>query len=293
MKDLTISAWGGFLPGLTPEQLVDHFTAAGLTACEFNNSRAEPICEQGSAVFMRRAREIRRYAEDKGLSFPQAHAEYKYPLLQAGTEDVIKRNLDFFLELGVKNAIVHVTGGAKDKPDIYEIAKKEQYPAQLEAIGRLRDYVDGTPLWICLENLGSSANTHTADRLMDFIKDLGSPENIGICLDTGHLHRVNGNGWAKQTYPEFIAIAGDRLRGLHVTGNEGIEDSHFFPFTGRKYQPDWKAFMKALKASPYTGLFNFEVPGEVGNVPLPVLDMKLRFAKELGEYMLSDEFTED
>ena len=291
MKDLTISAWGGFYKGVTPEQLVDRFLAAGLTACEFDDTRTIRICGKGSAYALKRAREIRTYAEDHGFSFPQAHTCFRSPLLAPGTEDILKGNLDFFLELGVKNAVVHVTGGSKNKPDVYEDAKREQYPAQLEAIGRLRDYVDGTPLWICLENLGSSANTHTADRLMDFIRDLGSPDNIGICLDTGHLHRVNGNGWAAQTFPEFIGIAGDRLRALHITGNEGIEDSHFFPFTGRGIQPDWKAFTKAIVNGPYKGLFNFEVPGETQAIPQPVTEMKLRYAAELGRYMLSDEFT--
>ena len=43
--------------------------------------------------------------------------------------------------------------------------------------------------------------------------------------------------------------------------------------------------MKALGASGYEGLFNFEIPGESSAAPLEVKRLKLAYLRELAAYM--------
>jgi hypothetical protein len=43
--------------------------------------------------------------------------------------------------------------------------------------------------------------------------------------------------------------------------------------------------MKALGNSGYSGLFNFEIPGVTGNVPIEVLRLKLVYVQSLASYM--------
>ncbi|NLG35882.1 MAG: sugar phosphate isomerase/epimerase, partial [Lentisphaerae bacterium] len=81
----------------------------------------------------------------------------------------------------------------------------------------------------------------------------GCQKQIGICLDTGHLHLTGGAPAA------IVREAGDNLIALHLADNLGKDDNHLFPFAGTI---TWGPFLDALRASPYTGLFNFEVPGE-------------------------------
>jgi hypothetical protein len=68
--------------------------------------------------------------------------------------------------------------------------------------------VKGTDLVLCLENLGSTPQTHTAQRLLGLIDEAGGGDNLGICLDMGHLHLTNGRGQTNQSLGEFIRLAG-------------------------------------------------------------------------------------
>ena len=45
---------------------------------------------------------------------------------------------------------------------------------------------------------------------------------------------------------------------------------------------DWTKFMRKLKSTPYSGLFNFEVPGERNCPTQAIRLLKLEYALELG-----------
>ena len=98
----------------------------------------------------------------------------------------------------------------------------------------------------------------------------------GICLDTGHLNLAGGDP------ARFVTEAGPWLRALHIADNEGAADQHMLPY-GRGTVP-WEPFLKALGASGYDGLFNFEIPGET-HVPMEIRVAKLRYILEMADYM--------
>ena len=50
----------------------------------------------------------------------------------------------------------------------------------------------------------------------------------------------------------------------------------------------WPDILKALRAVEYDGLFNFEVPGESQNCPLPARLAKLDYAKTLARCMIDE-----
>jgi sugar phosphate isomerase/epimerase len=129
---------------------------------------------------------------------------------------------------------------------------------------------------LCLENLLHDRDCST---LLALIKYAGE-ENMGVCLDTGHLNLAGGNPAA------FVVEVGHLLHALHIADNEGYYDQHFMPYFGRSTIP-WEPFMRTLGASGYQGLFNFEIPGTTGNVPLEILRLKLAYARGLAGYMES------
>ena len=76
-------------------------------------------------------------------------------------------------------------------------------------------------------------------------------DNLGICLDTGHLNLVDGDQAA------FIDKCGSHLKALHLADNLGQNDNHMLPYSAGTV--DWERVIGALKKNNYSGLFNFEV----------------------------------
>ncbi len=79
---------------------------------------------------------------------------------------------------------------------------------------------------------------------------------VGICLDLGHAHMLDG-----------ISDAAERLGGAilttHVHDNNGREDSHLVPFQGTI---DWPEALASLWKVGYSGALVFEV-ADRGNAP--------------------------
>ena len=75
-------------------------------------------------------------------------------------------------------------------------------------------------------------------------------------------------------------------------GNDGTDDYHLAPFA-IKNSIDWREVVTALREIGYEGLFNLEIPGEIkGEPPLYVRKQKLKYLKQLADYMLSPAFPE-
>ena len=111
-------------------------------------------------------------------------------------------------------------------------------------------------------------------------------------LDYGFAHNAVRrcgvfHGLTKQTSREFVEKAGSKLKALHIQDNHGENDDHLLPFTVNGL--DWKLLMQALEENGYDRLFNMELPGEF-HAPLAVRRLKIRYAKQLTEYLFSDEF---
>jgi roadblock/LC7 domain-containing protein len=148
--------------------------------------------------------------------------------------EIIKPQLVLFRELGITKAVLHVNGGLK-------LPEEERYAKWMKYLGELSDFVDGTGITLCLENLNSNPQVRSADGLLQVIRDAGD-KNFGICLDTGHLHLSNKEGHIVQTQGEFIRKAGHYLQALHIQDNNGLGDVHQMPYSAR-YGIDWQDVM--------------------------------------------------
>ena len=181
----------------------------------------------------------------------------------------MKNWLNLFLAIGIKSAVLHCDSMADT-----DLTKEEKLCKNLAVLKELTDYLKGTDLVICLENLVGICSD--AEELMWLVEQANS-KNLGICLDTGHL-----NLSSSPDQVAFIRRAGVYLRALHIADNQGQTDQHMLPF-GRG-NVDFEAVVKALKEIGYTGLFHYEIPGE-RFCPLEISRAKLRYAKEIFEYL--------
>lgn len=275
-----ISVWMGYYPEYAPTERIDLLNNAGFSYAEWSHDSTIWLNGENAADPHKQGQQIAQYAASRGFSIPQGHLRFKQGLCDSAALDVLKWDLELFAGIGIKAAVLHCNGGA----DLPEEVRRERW---VENLRTLSDFVDGTGITLCLENLGSTPATHTAQRLKGLISDAGG-KNMGICLDMGHLHLTNGRGQTDQSLSEFILEAGDLLKALHVTNNSGAGDDHLMPYSSR-LGIDYREPIRALDTIGYKGLFNLEILGEC-RAPMAIRRAKLDFVRAMCDYMLCDEF---
>jgi len=266
--------WSDYFSDLSLEQMISTFQQFGFHHTELSRMFRENLLNQGDPDKV--GTKVALYCSENGFSIPQGHLSFQKGLCDNTVLEDLKREIDLFHAIGIRSAVLHFNGGKL-------LPEEVRWDKRIVTVKALQEYVKGTPMTLCLENLGSEPSTHTVQRLKKIIATVGE-ENMGICLDTGHLHLTNGRGEVEQTQEEFILGAGELLKAMHVTENNGKNDVHQMPYSAR-YGIDWSQVVKALKQINYQGLFNLEILGEK-NAPMPIREAKLRYIKEMTDYML-------
>ena len=274
-----VSVWIDYWEHVSVEESIARLRKAGFTHGELSIIHLPQIMATADPV--KYGRQLKAYCDDLGFTVPQGHTSFTEGLVGPAALERLKPEMDMFAAWGIQKAVVHVNGG-KDMTDT-----EARYAAWIENLRALSAYVEGTGVTLCLENLNSVAETRSAENLLKIIKDAGD-KNLGICLDTGHLHLSNTAGTTNQTHGDFIRTAGDYLQALHIVDNNGNKDTHQMPFSART-GVDWVDVMRGLRDIDYKGLFNLEILGERGGNDA-IREAKLAFIQTMCKEMLSDEF---
>ncbi len=274
-----VSVWLDYYEELPVEEAIARLAKAGYTHGELSIIHLAQLMEKGDPVATGRA--LRQCADSHGYAIPQGHLSFEQGLCDDSALDRLKPELDMFAAAGIKKAILHTNGG-------WELTVEQRYDRRVHYARLLSEYVEGTGITLCVENMYGVTNSSTAQQLKRLIRDAGG-KNLGICLDTGHLHLCNmNNKTEKQSQREFILEAGELLQALHIVDNNGLGDTHQMPFSAR-YGVDWKEVVGALTEIGYKDLFNLEILGECKG-PMAIKEAKLSYIRTMCDYMLSDEF---
>lgn len=267
--ELKVSVWSNYFRELSPEERLEEFARAGFRYLEFSTEDGAILLGRGKPEAEGAA--YRRRAAGLGIEPLQGHLNLDADILNRADLEGLKVWLELFRAVGIRNCVLHYgKGPSAALPPEAALFRRG------EALRELKAVIAGTDMRLCLENLFRDRDCSTLRGLIAYAGE----ENMGICLDTGHLNLAGGNPAA------FVAEAGPLLRALHIADNEGYYDQHLMPWFGRTGIP-WAPFMKALGASGYEGLFNFEIPGESAAAPLEVRRLKLAYLRELAAYMQS------
>ena len=274
---MKLSVWSSYYYVLSPEDMLLEFKKHGFKYCELSSEHSEMLLERGDAKSV--GEEFGKMAREAGIEFSQGHLFFwDKRICKDEDRELIKRQIDLFLAIGIKNAVLHCDA-LKDENGVSpsdDIVRQEN----IKAIGDILDYVKGTDLVICLENLISCNATNNVNGLMYFIDHFKS-ENLGICLDTGHLNLRDKDQVA------FIKTAGKHIKALHLADNEGENDQHLMPYG--KGHVNFESVIREMKKIGYEGLYNLEIPGE-RMAPLEILGYKLEYIKNVMAYL--DKITE-
>lgn len=273
-----ISVWIDYWEELPVEESIARLAKAGFTHGELSVIHLPQIMERGEPD--KAGSELKAYADSLGFTIPQGHLSFKEGLIGEQAVERLKPELTMFAALGIRKAVLHVNGGDG-------MEDQARYDGWIENIRKLAQFVEGSGVTLCLENLASVAPTRTVEGLLKLVAD-GGERNLAICLDTGHLHITNKQGTTNQTHGDFIRTAGDKLQALHIVDNNGLADTHQMPFAAR-WGVDWVDVMRGLRDIDYKGLFNLEILGERrGNDAIRTA--KLGFIRTVCQEMLSDAF---
>ena len=275
---IPVSVWIDYFKELPVEQAIQELSAAGFTHGELSIEHLSQLMAKPNPAATGAA--LKAVAQQNGYTIPQGHLSFSGGLVDDSALERLMPELDLFAAAGIGKAILHTNGGK-------ELTDAVRYERWIHYVRKLSEYVEGTGVTLCIENMYSVPQCRSVAQIKAIIQDAGG-KNLAICLDTGHLHLSNCQKVLQQSQREFILSAGSLLQALHITENNGIGDTHQMPFSAR-YGIDWKEVMQALQEVDYKGLFNLEILGE-RNAPMPIKHAKLAFIQTMCAHMLSDAF---
>lgn len=276
-----VAVWMDYYDDLSAEKAIARLAKAGFTHSELSLTHLKQLKNRNHPA--EAGKFLRQAADGEGFSVSQGHLSFLGGLCDDSAMERLMPELEMFAAAGIQKAILHLNGG-KDLSD------EERYDRWIGYVRKLSEFVEGTGVTLCLENMYSIAQCRSVSQLKTVIRDAGG-KNLAICLDTGHLHLSRAYQLTEDTHRSFILEAGDLLQAMHITENNGIGDTHQMPFSSR-YGIDWVEVMTALRELDYKWLFNLEVLGE-RIAPLPIRDAKLTYLRAMSNYLISEEFLTD
>lgn len=276
---ISISDGGPSFGDLGPAGVLRKFAGAGWRYFEINLSSGKFMeCEPSR---------IKRLCKELGVSVPQIHGcnpgmARKSPHERRKFMDRAKASLLWAAEIGARWVVLHPSNREEGSrtPEDYEEVKK----MNLEGFQELLETARSAGVGIAVENLPPQLHDSVegevifgADpsELLWLVEETGH-EGMGVCLDTNHIFAgVQGMDQYK-----VIKLLGSHLVATHISDNDGFREQHLLPFMG---SIDWKAVMRGLCETGYTGPFNLEVKLKA---PFSVRDELVRYALRLLEEMV-------
>ncbi|MCE5279420.1 MAG: sugar phosphate isomerase/epimerase [Planctomycetaceae bacterium] len=246
--------WTSFLWDIPIEDALREQAAAGWMFAELSDEHSIELIQRGRGS----GEALRKVADDLGVSVEQGHLDLPADIASTDAIDnmmaSIKRRIDLFAEAGITAAVIHPGGGRISDPH-------ERLKRQLDGLHELTVHAQGTGVVMCLEPCCSGWELAPLLRAT-------APAQVGVCLDSGHVNLT------AEDQADLIRSWGPRLRGLHISDNDGKTDLHIFPRQPRG-TVKWWPLIAALEEIGYAGLYNFELPGE-NRVSLDERRAKLR-----------------
>ena len=261
---------------------IDFLVDAGYDALDFSQFDKEVYTAEHVKEYYT---EIRKYAEDKGVSFNQSHAPFGSSFEDeektAKRFDEIVTAIKRASYLGVKNIIVHPCQHLK-----YDVEGNPEklFEYNMEFYKKLIPYCEEYNIKVALENMWQHMgmiNHSTCSRPEEFVRYIDELNNDSFvaCLDIGHAALV------REDIGDFIkALGNKRLQCLHVHDVDGTNDSHTLPYFG---SINWEKVMKALGEIDYKGDLTFEADCFMDDKPDILLPDCAKLMAKTGKHLVS------
>ena len=251
---------------------IDIFSEAGFEAIDFNADLEEYYTDVHDEKIYR---DVKKYADDKGIVFAQTHA----PFGSSFTDEErtkkrfgeIVKSMEHSSYLGAEMVVVHPCKHIDYKENNnYDLMMEYN----LDFYKRLITYAEEYGIKIAIENIGGCI-TETSKGLLELINDLDN-DVFTVCFDVGHANIC------VQDSASMIRETGKHIGCTHIHDNDGIRDLHTLPYYGTI---DWESVMKAFAESGYEGNLNYEAGLFVDNVPLDLRKESAKYMAKVANHL--------
>ena len=267
---MELSVWSDYYYDLSPEDALLRFKSCGIHAIELGTEHGAMLLERGDPVETGKA--FGCFAKKNGMQITQGHLWLQARIVSnPDAVSVLKNWIDLYEAIGIKNMVLHM--------DVYKMEDRsieEMHDLNAKSLQEIAEHIRGRDIYVCLENLFRRGADH-AEQLLSMLERIGSP-NFGITLDTGHLNMAK-----TASQGDFIRTVGKHLRAIHIADNDSTADQHLLPFS--RGTVDFTEVVQALREVGYSGVFNYEIPGE-NQAPLILRDKKLSYLIETYRYLM-------
>ncbi len=164
---------------------------------------------------------------------------------RAAAVDLLTACIRWAGQQGIATAVVHPSA-----EPIEPAARQQRLAHSLGSLRQLAGEAQQAGVTLAVECLPRTCLGNTSAELAELIAGAG---DLPVCLDTNHL--------LQETLAAFIQRLGSRLRTLHISDYDGLDEKHWLPGMG---VIDWVELVDLLAGAGYTGPFLFEVRSVIG-----------------------------
>lgn len=268
------------------KKTVDLFADAGFDGIDFSAAASEEFYTEGAHPDSY-YKDLRAYAEAKGVPFVQAHAPHGSSFTdEAQTKkrfDEIVCSMKNAALLGVKNIVVHP---CQHLPYLEPGVPEKLFEINMDFYRRLLPYAEEYGIRVCTENMFQgdmyilcvhSTCSHPSE-MIRYFDEMNHPL-FGCCLDIGHTSVV------REDAASFIrALGKERLTCLHVHDVDESHDRHLPPYFGGAIS--WDRVMAALAEIGYEGNFTYETDYIYATRPVALAPAIARLSVAIGRHLI-------
>lgn len=263
-------------------KMIDVLAESGFEGIDFNADKQEYYTDAHHKDFYM---QWRKYAEDKGVYFTQAHAPFDTSFVD---EEATKKRFDEITEamkisswMGAEMIVVHP---CKHIPYHIKGNTEKMFEYNFDMYKRLIPYCEEYGIKVAIENtyekfgpFYSHSCCTKAEELAKMIDALDNP-CFTVCLDVGHANLL------REKPSQMIRTLGSRIGCLHIHDNNGMTDQHTLPYHGTL---DWDDVMEALADVDYKGDLSYEAGLFFLNSPLDIRVDALKYMSVVGHNLIN------
>ena len=252
-------------------------------------------CPYNGPEYLSRARELRRVADDCGISCNQSHAPFPSSYCDDTPEhceanqkmpDRLRRALEIAATVGAGTIVVHPKQHLHwtDHAACLMEENRAFYESLLPLCREYRIRVAVENMWQ-RNRYGKGIVDSTCSRPDEFAAYMAmlDPEWFVACLDIGHCLLTD------HAPADMIRALGHRhLHALHVHDNDGVADLHTVPFQPNAARVDWSSVTDALAEIDYDGDLTLEVDSFLLRLPRELLPASLKYMAETARYLANE-----
>ena len=158
---------------------------------------------------------------------------------------IMEKGIRAAAKIGIQTMVIHPSA-EPNKPE----ERREKMKKSIENMKILSDLCRSLGAVLAVEDLPRTCLGNCSDEIIEFLDAIPS---LMLCYDTNHLTVQKNSDFLNALIEHGLH---GRIRTIHVSDYDGIDEKHRLPFDGVN---DWKDILSKLEMLDYNGVFMYEV----------------------------------